>query len=194
MAAGRGRPPVVAGFTAVFASLGATASVLSRGLLAHRQGLDQIAGAFIIAIGLVILLGPRVGALNRGGDWSQRWARGQLWTAAPLGAAFAITWTPCIGPVLAGILTLAASMEQVGSGVILLVVYSLGLGIPFIGLSLSVHRVRRWLQRAGRTMAVARLVSGALLVAMGSLLITERWLPLMAPVLRLYAKAQWPPV
>src|SRR5207302_591143 len=135
----------VAGFTAVFASLGATASVLSRGLLTHRQGLDQIAGAFIIAIGLVILLGPRVGALNRGGDWSQRWARGQLWTAAPLGAAFAITWTPCIGPVLAGILTLAASTEQVGSGIILVVVYSLGLGIPFIALSLSVHRVRHWL-------------------------------------------------
>ncbi|MGH7746642.1 MAG: cytochrome c biogenesis CcdA family protein, partial [Candidatus Dormibacteria bacterium] len=86
----------VAGFTAVFATLGATASALGVALLLHRRGLEQVAGGFILVIGLLILLSYRIGWLNRGGDWSRRWAKGQLWTAAPLGAAFAITWTPCI--------------------------------------------------------------------------------------------------
>jgi cytochrome c-type biogenesis protein len=199
MGAGRRRPTVaavlfVAGFTAVFAGLGATASALGGTILQHRHGLEQIAGAFILALGLLMLASSRLSVLATGGDWSQRWARGQLWAAAPLGAAFAITWTPCIGPVLAGILTLAASTEQVGQGVLLLVVYSIGLGLPFIALSFSVPRVRAWLSRTRRAVGVIRAASGTLLVAMGVLLLTDRWLPLMAPVLRLYAKAQWPPV
>ena len=184
----------VAGFTAVFAALGATASALSHALLTHRRGLEEVAGAFILAIGLTLLLSSRIGLLNRGGDWSQRWAHGQLWAAAPLGAAFAITWTPCIGPVLAGILTLAASTDEVGQGILLLVVYSLGLGLPFLALSLSVHRVRSWLSRARRAVAIVHTGAGALLVAMGALLLTDRWLSLMSPLLRLYARAQWPPV
>jgi cytochrome c-type biogenesis protein len=199
MGASRRRPVVaallfVAGFTAVFATLGATASALGEAVLQHRRGLEQVAGGFIVVVGLVMLLSYRIPALNRGGDWSQRWANGQLWTAAPLGAAFAITWTPCIGPVLAGILTLAGSNGSVARGVVLLVVYSLGLALPFIALSFSVARVRALLRRMGPALAVVRTSSSMVLVAMGALLLTDRWLPLMAPLLRLYARAQWPPV
>jgi len=148
----RGRPIAaavlfVAGFTAVFATLGATASAVGAAVLLHRRGLEQVAGGFILAIGLLMLLSYRVRWMNRGGDWSKRWANGRLWAAAPLGAAFAITWTPCIGPVLSGILTLASSTESVGRGVLLLVVYALGLGAPFIALSLSVHRMHALLRR-----------------------------------------------
>ncbi len=184
----------VAGFTLVFTALGATASTLGQLLLVHRLGLGQIAGGFILAMGLVILLSTRIGWLSRGGDWSQRWAGGQLWAAAPLGAAFAVTWTPCIGPVLGGILTLAASSGQVGEGVALLLAYSVGLGLPFVALAFSVERVRGWLRRGARAAALAHVGSGAVLVAMGILLLTNQWLPLMAPLLRLYAKVQWPPV
>ncbi len=184
----------VAGFTVVFATLGATASALGASVLLHRRGLERLAGGLILMIGLLMLLSYRVRWLNRGGDWSRRWANGQLWTAAPLGAAFAVTWTPCIGPVLAGILTLAGSTESLAGGVILLVVYSLGLGAPFIALSFSVSRVRGVLRRLGPAMAVVRASSSALLVAMGALLLTDRWVPLMAPLLRVYARAQWPPV
>ena len=184
----------VAGFTLVFTALGATASALGQLLLLNRYGLSQIAGGFILAMGLAIVLSYRVGWLSRGGDWSQPWAHGQLWAAAPLGAAFAVTWTPCIGPVLAGILTLAGSTGEVSQGVLLLLVYSLGLGLPFIGLAFSVERVRGWLRRVARGTAALHLASGAMLVVMGVLLLTNQWLPLMAPLLRLYAKAQWPPV
>jgi cytochrome c-type biogenesis protein len=184
----------VLGFTLVFTALGATASVLGQVLLEHRYGLSQIAGGFILAMGLAILLSSRFGWLNRGGDWSRPWARGQLWAAAPLGAAFAITWTPCIGPVLGGILTLAGTTGQAGQGTILLLVYSIGLGVPFVALALSVDRVRSFLRRIAGGAAVLHVASGVLLSAMGILLLTNQWLPLMAPLLRFYAKAQWPPV
>jgi len=184
----------VLGFTLVFTTLGATASVVGQVLLEHRYGLSQIAGGFILVMGLAILLSSRFGWLSRGGDWSQPWARGQLWAAAPLGAAFAITWTPCIGPVLGGILTLAGTTGQAGQGVVLLLVYSIGLGVPFVALALSVDRVRSFLRRIAGGAAVLHIASGVLLSAMGILLVTNQWLPLMAPLLRFYAKAQWPPV
>ncbi len=184
----------VLGFTLVFTALGATASVVGQVLLEHRYGLSQIAGGFILAMGLAIILSSRFGWLSRGGDWSQPWARGQLWAAAPLGAAFAITWTPCIGPVLGGILTLAGTTGQAGQGVVLLLVYSIGLGVPFVALAVSVDRVRGFLRRIAGGAAVLHIASGVLLSAMGILLLTNQWLPLMAPLLRFYAKAQWPPV
>ena len=197
--ASRWRPRLAAllfvlGFSAVFATLGATASAVGHLLLVNRHGLGQVAGAIIIALGLLMLFGDRIGLFARGGDWSRRWAHGQLWAAPILGAAFAITWTPCIGPVLAGILTLAGSTDQVGQGVVLLVAYSVGLGVPFVALSFSVHRVGGWLRRLRRTAMVLRTGGAVVLVIMGALLITDRWVPLMAPLLRLYAKAQWPPV
>lgn len=184
----------VCGFTAVFVALGASASLVGRLLLINREAIGYIAGGFILVMGLVILLSGRVPLFSRGGDWGQRWARGQLWAAAPLGAAFAITWTPCIGPVLGGILVLAGATGSVGAGAGLLLLYSLGLGLPFVGLSLSIRRVRGVLNRGRRVTAGVHLASGALLVGMGILLLTNQWLPLMAPLLRLYAKAQWPPV
>ena len=184
----------VAGFSLVFTALGATASVVGQLLLVNREGLSQIAGGFIVAMGVLLIASGRIGWFSRGGDWSQGWARGQLWAAAPLGAAFALTWTPCIGPVLAGVLALASSTNQAGEGALLLLIYSLGLGLPFLVLALSVDRVRGWFRRLGHGAAVLHTASGGVLIAMGLLLLTNQWLPLMAPLLRFYAKAKWPPV
>lgn len=184
----------VLGFTTVFVALGATASLLGAMLLTYRLGLLKIAGGFILLMGLVLLLEGRIGWLSRGGDWSRSWARGHLWAALPLGAAFALTWTPCIGPVLGAVLALAGSTASLGQGVVLLVAYSAGLGLPFLALSLSVSRVRGWLRGAARPAAVLQTASGVLLVVMGALLVTNRWLPLIAPVLGWYAQFRWPPV
>lgn len=144
-------------------------------------------------MGLAMLLEGRLGFLSRGGDWSQRWAHGQLWAALPLGVAFAITWTPCIGPVLGAILTLAASTAELREGVMLLVVYSLGLALPFLALSLSVDRVR-WSRPFARGAALVRAAAGVALVLMGVLLLTNRWLQVVSPVLAWYAQAKWPPI
>ena len=184
----------VLGFTAVFIALGATASELGALLLSSRLPVARVAGVFIAVMGGFLLLEGRIGFLSRGGDWSRRLAGGKLGTAPLLGAAFAVTWTPCIGPVLGAVLTLAGTTANLSQGVLLLTAYSLGLGVPFLALGLSVVRVRRWLRPAGRVTAALQPVSGALLVAMGVLLVTDRWLPLIAPVLAWYANARWPPI
>lgn len=184
----------VLGFSVVFIALGATASELGAFLLSYRLQLGQVAGVLILLMGLALLLEGRIGLLARGGDWSRRWAKGQLWAALPLGASFAITWTPCIGPVLGAILTLAGSTADLAQGVALLSAYSLGLAVPFLLLSLSVPTFRRLTERLGRGMAMVQGASGVLLMAMGVLLLTNRWLPLVSPVLAWYARAHWPPI
>ncbi len=184
----------VAGFSLVFVALGATASELGFLLSVYRLPLARVAGVFIAAMGLVLLLEGRVGLVSRGGDWSRWFPGGKLWTAPLLGAAFAITWTPCIGPVLAVILTLAGSTADLSQGVLLLALYSLGLALPLVGLSFWVSGLRSLLGRVAHGAALVESASGALLVAMGVLLVTDRWLPLMAPVLSWYAQARWPPI
>ena len=99
----------VAGFSVIFVALGATASELGALLLAYRLPLGRVAGIVILAMGAVLLLEGRLGWLSRGGDWGHWAPGGRLWTAPLLGAAFAITWTPCIGPVLGAILGLAST-------------------------------------------------------------------------------------
>src|SRR5260370_25519287 len=132
----------VIGFTAVFIALGATASELGAFLLYNRLPVARVAGVFIAMIGALLLLEVRIGLLSRGGDWSRRLAGGSLWTAPLLGAAFAVTWTPCIGPVLGAGLTLAGTTASLSQGVLLLTAYSLRLHLPFLALVLSVARVR----------------------------------------------------
>jgi cytochrome c-type biogenesis protein len=182
-----------AGFSLVFVALGATASVLGSLLLTYRLPLSRVAGVFIMAMGVALLLEGRVGFLSRGGDWSRRFDGGRLTTAPALGAAFGLTWTPCIGPVLGAILTLAGATASLGEGVALLLAYSLGLAVPFVLLSLSVVHVRDWLRRVRRGTAALQTASAGILVAMGVLLVTDRWLPLVAPVLAWYSNARWPP-
>ena len=184
----------VLGFTIVFAALGATASEVGDFLLMNRLLLYQVAGIVIALMGAVILFSDRVGFLNRTGNLAGHLRGGSPWTAPPLGAAFAITYTPCLGPILGAILTLSAATRSLPDGVGLLVIYSLGLGIPFLLLSLSVTGVHRLLTRALRDLAIARSISGGVLIVMGILLVTNLWLPLMAPLLRWYAQVQWPPV
>src|SRR5207244_12254592 len=168
------------GFTAVFISLGATASELGDLLLYNRLPLARVAGVFIAVMGAVLLLEGRIGFLSRGGDWSKRLAGGSLWTAQLLGAAFAVTWTPCIGPVLGAVLTLAGTTASLSHGVLLLTAYSLGLGVPFLALGVSVARVGLGLQSAGRITAFLQPGSVGSLVVSGVLLVSGGWIPLFS--------------
>jgi cytochrome c-type biogenesis protein len=184
----------VAGFATVFTILGAGATGIGSLVLRHRLAFMQIGGAFVVAMGIVTMGLVRVPLLHR----ELRIDLGRLRPgpagAFPLGAAFALGWTPCIGPVLASILTAAASTDQVAAGASLLFVYSLGLGLPFLLLAVGSSRVVpmfRWLRRHGRALEVA---GGALLVAMGVLMITGRWLELFTPLLRAFARSGWPPI
>lgn len=161
----------VAGFALVFTLLGAGIGGASATLKEERRPLELAGGALLIVLGLVVVLGPRLGLLQR--EWRPlAWSRGRggrLGGGALTGVVFAIGWTPCIGPVLGGILTFAATGQSPTGGAALLLVYSLGLGIPFLATSLAFDRavgVFGRVRRAGAALAVA---SGAGLAAMGVL-------------------------
>lgn len=184
----------VAGFSSTFTLMGFAASSLSGAILHHRLGLERLAGVLVIVMGLATLGLLRIPILAREARFDLRRIRPGLAGAAPLGAAFAIGWTPCIGPVLTAILAAAASTQSGWWGGTLLLAYSLGLGIPFLVLAWGYSRSARvfgWFRRHARGVEIA---GGAILVTMGTLMITGAWLRLFAPLLRLYAQRGWPPV
>ena len=183
----------VAGFTVVFTLLGMAATLVGSLLFDHQRQLVKVFGVFIIVLGLANLGVVRIPMLNRERRLDlARVPRGPAW-AFPLGMAFAFGWAPCIGPVLAGLLTTAAATSTIAQGGALLALYSLGLGLPFIGLAIGFRRAQRsmkWLRRHGR--AIER-VGGALLVGVGVLFVTGRWL-FFLPLQRRFAEFGWPPI
>jgi cytochrome c-type biogenesis protein len=184
----------VLGFATVFTLLGAGASVAGAFLLRNRLVIEKVAGAFVIAMGLVTMGFLRIPFLYREARLDLRRIRTGPLGAVPLGMAFAIGWTPCIGPVLAGILTAAATAQTAWTGAGLLFVYSLGLGIPFLLLAWGQARATRafgWFRRHGR--AIER-VGGAVLLLMGGLMIAGQWTRLFIPLIRWFARSGWPPI
>ncbi len=164
----------VAGFTVVFVALGATASAVGEVLLDHKVVLNRVMGSVVIVMGLFLagVASPRLLQAEKRFHVSP--SRLGPWAAPVMGVAFAFGWTPCIGPVLGGVLTLAATGNTVWKGAFLLFVYSLGLGVPFVASGLGLTRLEstfRWVKRHYR---VINLVSGALLVTFGVLLFTNR--------------------
>jgi len=184
----------VLGFATVFTLLGAGASVAGAVLLRNRLVIEKVAGAFVIAMGLGTMGLLRIPFLYREARLDLRRVRTGPLGAVPLGMAFAIGWTPCIGPVLAGILTAAATTRTAWTGAGLLFVYSLGLGIPFLLLAWGQARATRafgWFRRHGR--AIER-VGGAVLLLMGGLMIAGQWTRLFIPLIRWFARSGWPPI
>lgn len=164
----------VLGFTTVFVLLGASASYAGQLLRAWLPVLAQVAGVFIIIMGLHFLGVFRIALLQQEKRYHQEARPAGLIGAYGVGLAFAFGWTPCIGPVLAAILTLAASEQSVARGAGLLFVYSMGLGIPFLLAALSVGaflgffaRFRRHLHRVEQVMGVLLVVTGVLFLTGG---------------------------
>ena len=161
-----------AGFLAVFIALGASASVVGALLDDHRLLLNRIAGGLIVVFGLAMLGIGWSGAL--GGRWIalvQDAARRRGGPVA-LGVAFAFCWTPCVGPVLASILVLAGATGSLSTGVLLLAVYGLGLAAPFLAVGFGFTHTLGAFRRVSRHYRLIQASAGALLVAMGVLLLS----------------------
>lgn len=160
----------VAGFSIVFVSLGASASLVGRFLAAHMNILTRVAGVVIVILGLHLTGIFKIGLLNYEKRFNiKRFSPGPL-GAFLIGIAFAFGWTPCIGPILAGILALAATQETVVKGMVLLGVYSLGLGIPFIITGFSVGIFTRFFQRYKRLIRWGEIAAGVLVILIGVLI------------------------
>ena len=178
----------VLGFSTVFVALGASASVFGSLIRAYSGPLATIAGILIIIMGLHFLGLTQIALLMRQKRVEVAKPVG-LWGAYVMGLAFAFGWTPCIGPILAAILAVAASEQTVTKGASLLAVYSLGLGIPFMAAAFAIEPFAAFLARFRKHLRRVEQVMGALLVLTGIAFLTGSistmsfWLLEMFPVL-----------
>ena len=162
----------VIGFSIVFVALGASATAVGKFMFARLPLLSKIAGVVLIVLGLHTMGVFRLAFLD-----AEKRVHTQRKPAGPFGAmlvgvAFAFGWTPCIGPILGGILAIAGSKNSVWEGVALLAVYSLGLGIPFLITSLAINQFFAATKRIRKYYHAIELASGALIVAIGVLILT----------------------
>lgn len=175
---GIGRPVAVAsalffaGFLAVFVALGASASVLGEQLSEHRLWLNRVSGSLIVLFGLSLLGVGWSGSL--GASWTERVQAAARRRGGPvaLGVAFAFCWTPCVGPILATILTVAGASASLQSGVLLLGIYGLGLAAPFVVVGFGFTRALGAFKRLQRHYRAVERAGGVLLIAMGALLLS----------------------
>lgn len=184
----------VAGFTAVFTALGISFAFVGSALLRNLPVIVRVAGVVIILMGLSTMGLLRLPFLSRERRFDMARIPSGPGGAFALGMAFAFGWAPCIGPVLATILTAAAASQTALWGGLLLALYSLGLGIPFVALALGFSRARgslEWLRRNGRRIEI---LGGALMVGVGVLFVSGAWRSFFIPLQRTFARLGWPPI
>jgi cytochrome c-type biogenesis protein len=162
----------VLGFSLVFIALGASASALGKFLFRNSTLLERIAGVLVIIIGLHTMGVFRIPFLETEKRLQAGAKPKTLMGAVLVGMAFGFGWTPCIGPILSGILVLAGSKETIWEGVVMLAVYSAGLGIPFLLTALAINKFFAASGRIRRHYHAIEVTSGALLVGIGLLLFT----------------------
>ena len=162
----------VASFSAIFIVLGLGATKLGSALNDHRETLERVAAVVIIVLGLFFLASPFVTRLGR--EWRLEALASRAGRGGPLvaGAAFAIAWTPCVGPTLGAILTAASLAESTARGAYLLAWYSAGLAIPFLLTAIAFNRMTSFFAAVKRHYAAIVATGGAILVVMGVLIWT----------------------
>jgi cytochrome c-type biogenesis protein len=160
----------VLGFTVIFVLLGASATAVGTLLNYHRVWLERIGGALIVVFGLYLLGVFRWGALARERRIHLQDKPVGYLGSALVGLAFGAGWSPCIGPILGAVLTYTSATATLGQGIVLLLVYSLGLGVPFLIAALAIDRFLGWFQRYRKLIPVMTRVAGAVLVVVGVLL------------------------
>ena len=165
----------VIGFSVVFTLFGAGAGLVGFVLSTYLNVIRQIAGILLIVFGVMLLASLKVAWLN----FEKRLAVSQGVTISYLrsfftGGIFSVAWTPCVGPILAGILALAIGSETAGQGAYLLAIYSLGLGLPFLVVGAAFDIVTPLLRRIYRYSTIIYIVSGVLLIIVGILILTNR--------------------
>ena len=162
----------VLGLSTVFLIMGAAASQIGRALLAYQREFAMVAGAVVTVFGLHFLGVFRIGILYREARLDAGDRGGSAVGAYVLGLAFAFGWTPCIGPILGSILSLAAQEASVGRGIALMALYAAGLGIPFLAAAIFLRRFMGAMQRIRPYMGMIEKAMGVLLIVVGVMMLT----------------------
>jgi len=170
----------VLGFSLVFVGLGASFSVLGQFLLDYRDWIRRVGGVLIVLFGLYIARLLPFALLGRTTQWQLREKPAGYLGSLVVGVTFAIGWTPCVGPILGAILSLAGTAETVERGVGLLVAYSAGLGVPFVLSAAALGPALRFFKRYRPFIPVVERLAGALLIVVGVLVYTNYYTVLNA--------------
>lgn len=168
----------VFGFSLIFVALGASFSAASHFLFSYRDVIRQVGGALIIVFGLYIAGVLRIGIFGRTAAWQIREKPAGYLGSFAVGVTFAIGWTPCVGPILGAILSLAGTAETVSRGVGLLVAYSAGLGVPFLVSALALGPFLKFFKRYRPFIPIVERAAGVLLVIVGILVFTNYYVVL----------------
>jgi cytochrome c-type biogenesis protein len=161
----------ILGFSIVFVTLGALSTEVGQLAAEYKTTLARVAGVLVIVFGLHLTGILRIKALYADKRLHNVKGGSTPWGAFVIGFAFAFGWTPCVGPILSGILFIAAAQNSVSKGILLLTVYSLGLAVPFLLTALGIERFMKFYGGFRRHMHVVEVASGALLIALGLLLV-----------------------
>jgi cytochrome c-type biogenesis protein len=177
----------VTGLALVFSLFGATATALGQALLAYQEWIARIAGVVIIIFGLHMLglLKISLFAQEKRLDFTKKRAPGVVGSLL-MGSAFGVGWTPCVGPFLGSILLLAGQANTVGAGMLLLFVYGLGLGLPFVAAGLLIDHLMPLLTRIRRHLGTLTYASGGLLIVMGLLVFGNQLSLLSSYLIRVF--------
>ncbi len=170
----------IVGFSIVFVALGTTFSAAGQLLVSYRPWIRRIGGALIVMFGLYIAGVFRLGIFGRTRQWQIREKPAGYLGTLLVGVTFAVGWTPCVGPILSAILTLASTTETVQWGVGLLVAYSAGLGVPFLLSALALGAFLRFFKRYRPFIPIVERAAGVLLVIVGVLVYTNYYVYLNA--------------
>jgi cytochrome c-type biogenesis protein len=165
----------VLGFSIVFVTLGALSTEVGRLAVEYKSTLSRVAGVLVIVFGLHLTGILRIKALYADKRLHNVKGGNTPWGAFVIGFAFAFGWTPCVGPILSGILVIAAAQNSVSKGILLLIVYSLGLAVPFLLTAVGIERFMKFYGGFRRHMHAFEVASGVLLIALGGLLILGKF-------------------
>ena len=170
----------VVGFSVIFVALGASFSAAGAFLLDYRDWIRQVGGVLIVVFGLYIAGLLRIGILGRTQQLQLREKPTGYVGSFIVGLTFAIGWTPCVGPILGAILSLAGTADTVQRGVGLLIAYSAGLGVPFLLSALALGAFLKFFKRYRPFIPAVERFAGVVLVAVGVLVFTNYYLVLNA--------------
>jgi cytochrome c-type biogenesis protein len=164
----------IVGFSIVFVTLGALSTEVGQFAARYKSTLAQVAGVIVILFGLHLTGILRIKALYADKRLHNLKGGSTAWGSFLIGFAFAFGWTPCVGPILAVILGVAAAQDSVTKGILLLTIYSLGLAVPFLLTAFGIERFMKFYGGFRRYMHVIEVASGSLLIALGILLVLGR--------------------
>ena len=168
----------IIGFSLVFVALGASFSAAGQLLLDYREWIRRVGGILIVIFGLYIAGVLRVGIFGRTQQWQLREKPAGYLGSFAVGVTFAIGWTPCVGPILGSILSLAGTAETVQRGIGLLFAYSAGLGVPFLLSALALGAFLRFFQRFRPFISIVERAAGVILIVVGILVFSGYYVAL----------------